>query len=143
MTATESVVESTLQATTTSRSTTVSSSSDYITQNSAKKTSHQEGTICAAGRLNLGRPLGRPRVSTMIHSSITPHPPNQCSENSGPHSHNGAEMTMKIPMTFYFGNNDIQMLFAGVTVDCVEGMAAAFVTMFFLAVSCKRLKRAL
>ncbi|XP_054986277.1 high affinity copper uptake protein 1-like [Sorex araneus] len=78
-------------------------------------------------------------MSTMGHPS-TPAPPQQPPATSGPHSHSGG--THSMPMTFYFGYKNVELLFAGLRIDSAAAMALAFVAVFLLALCYEGLKRA-
>ncbi|XP_054986281.1 high affinity copper uptake protein 1-like [Sorex araneus] len=78
-------------------------------------------------------------MSTMGHPS-TPAPPQQPPATSGPHSHGGGAHWM--PMTFYFGYKNVELLFAGLLIDSAEAMALAFLVVFLLALGYEGLKRA-
>ncbi|XP_049626686.1 high affinity copper uptake protein 1-like [Suncus etruscus] len=81
-------------------------------------------------------------MSAMDHSSTQPphhHPPH----TSGPHFHDGsAHTSMTMPMTFYFGYKNLELLFAGLVIDSAGAMAGAFLAVFLFAVGYERLKRA-
>ncbi|XP_049626678.1 high affinity copper uptake protein 1-like [Suncus etruscus] len=81
-------------------------------------------------------------MSTMDHSSTRPphqHPPH----TSGPHFHDGSTHTsMTMPMTFYFGYQNVELLFAGLVINSAAAMARAFLAVFLLAVGYEGLKRA-
>ncbi|XP_054985620.1 high affinity copper uptake protein 1-like [Sorex araneus] len=78
-------------------------------------------------------------MSTMGHTS-TPAPPHLPPATSGPHSHGGGAHSM--PMTFYFGYKNVELLFAGLLIDLAVAMAMAFVALFLLALGYEGLKRA-
>ncbi|XP_049626674.1 high affinity copper uptake protein 1-like [Suncus etruscus] len=81
-------------------------------------------------------------MSTMEHSSTLP-PHHHPSHTSGPHSHDGsAHTSMTMPMTFYFGYQNVELLFAGLVINSAAAMAGAFLAVFLLAVGYEGLKRA-
>ncbi|XP_055989293.1 high affinity copper uptake protein 1-like [Sorex fumeus] len=81
-------------------------------------------------------------MSAMGHPSI-PAPPQQPLATSGPHSHGGsAHMSMTMPMTFYFGYKNVELLFSGLLINSVVAMALAVVAVFLLALGYEGLKRA-
>ncbi|XP_054986269.1 high affinity copper uptake protein 1-like [Sorex araneus] len=78
-------------------------------------------------------------VSTMGHPS-TVAPSHQPPATSGPHSHSDGAHSM--PMTFYFGYKNVELLFAGLLIDSAVAMAVAFLAVFLLALGYEGLKRA-
>ncbi|XP_049626677.1 high affinity copper uptake protein 1-like [Suncus etruscus] len=81
-------------------------------------------------------------MSAMDHRSNPPphhHPPH----TSGHHSHSGnAHTSMTMPMTFYFGYQNVELLFAGLVINSAGAMAGAFLAVFLLSVGFEGLKRA-
>ncbi|XP_055989236.1 high affinity copper uptake protein 1-like [Sorex fumeus] len=57
-----------------------------------------------------------------------------------PHSHGGSAHTM--PMTFYFGYRNMELLFSGMLIDSAAAMSVAVVAVFLLALGYEGLKRA-
>ncbi|XP_055989255.1 high affinity copper uptake protein 1-like [Sorex fumeus] len=79
------------------------------------------------------------RMSAMGHpSALAPSP--QPLPTTRPHSHGGSAHTM--PMTFYFGYRNVELLFSGLLIDSAEAMVGAVVTVFLLALGYEGLKRA-
>ncbi|XP_055989264.1 high affinity copper uptake protein 1-like [Sorex fumeus] len=78
-------------------------------------------------------------MSVMGHPSA-PAPPPQPPATSGPHSHGGS--THMMPMTFYFGYRNLELLFSGLLIDSAAAMAVAVVAMCLLALGYEGLKRA-
>ncbi|XP_055989287.1 high affinity copper uptake protein 1-like [Sorex fumeus] len=62
------------------------------------------------------------------------------SGHHGAHSHGGSAHMM--PMTFYFGYRNVELLFSGLLIDSAEAMAVAVVAVFLLALGYEGLKRA-
>ncbi|XP_055989253.1 high affinity copper uptake protein 1-like [Sorex fumeus] len=65
-------------------------------------------------------------------------PPSQPPATTGPHSHGGSVQTM--PMTFYFGYRNVELLFSGLLIDSAAAMAVAVVAVFLLALGYEGLK---
>ncbi|XP_055989266.1 high affinity copper uptake protein 1-like [Sorex fumeus] len=80
------------------------------------------------------------RMSAMGHPSALAPPP-QPPATARPHSHRGSTHTM--PMTFYFGYRNVELLFSGLLIDSAEAMVRAVVAVFLLALGYEGLKRAL
>ncbi|XP_074251294.1 high affinity copper uptake protein 1 isoform X2 [Saimiri boliviensis] len=61
---------------------------------------------------------------------------------SASHSHGGGDsnMMMMMPMTFYFGFENVQLLFSGLVINTAGEMAGAFVAVFLLAMFYEGLK---
>ncbi|XP_055989268.1 high affinity copper uptake protein 1-like [Sorex fumeus] len=68
-----------------------------------------------------------------------PAPPPQPPATTGPHSHGGSAHTM--PMTFYFGYRNMELLFSWLLIDSAAAMAVAVVIVFLLALGYEGLKR--
>ncbi|XP_055989262.1 high affinity copper uptake protein 1-like [Sorex fumeus] len=64
-----------------------------------------------------------------------PHPP----ATTGSHSHGGSAHTM--PMNFYFGYRNVELLFSGLLINSAVAMAVAVVAVFLLALGYEGLKR--
>ncbi|XP_055989259.1 high affinity copper uptake protein 1-like [Sorex fumeus] len=72
-----------------------------------------------------------------------PAPPPQPPATSGPHSHgSSAHMSVMMPMTFYFGYRNVELLFSGLLVNSAAAMAVAVMAVFLLALGYEGLKRA-
>ncbi|XP_036034831.1 high affinity copper uptake protein 1 [Onychomys torridus] len=57
------------------------------------------------------------------------------------HSHGGGDgMMMMMPMTFYFGFDNVELLFSGLVINTPGEMAGAFVAVFLLAMFYEGLK---
>ncbi|XP_055989238.1 high affinity copper uptake protein 1-like [Sorex fumeus] len=76
-------------------------------------------------------------MSDMGHPS-DPAPPPQPPATTGPHSHGGSTHTM--PMTFYFGYRNMELLFSWLVIDSAAAMAVAVVIVFLLALGYEGLK---
>lgn len=62
---------------------------------------------------------------------------------SAPHSHGGGGSSgHSMPMTFYFGYENVELLFSGLLINSAAAMAVAFVVVFLLALTHEALKRA-
>ncbi|XP_055989283.1 high affinity copper uptake protein 1-like [Sorex fumeus] len=83
-------------------------------------------------------------MSAMDHTS-TPAPPHHHHPPAtmGPHSHGqGGGSAHTMPMTFYFGYKNVEVLFSGLLIDSAAAMAVAVVAVFLLALGYEGLKRA-
>ncbi|XP_055989260.1 high affinity copper uptake protein 1-like [Sorex fumeus] len=76
-------------------------------------------------------------MSDMGHPS-DPAPPPQPPATTGPHSHGGSAHTM--PITFYFGYRNMELLFSWLVIDSAAAMAVAVVIVFLLALGYEGLK---
>ncbi|XP_055989261.1 high affinity copper uptake protein 1-like [Sorex fumeus] len=70
--------------------------------------------------------------------TIAPDAPHHPPATTGPHSHRGCAHTM--PMTFYFGYRNVELLFSGLLIDSAVAMAVAVVAVFLLALGYEGLK---
>ncbi|XP_055989237.1 high affinity copper uptake protein 1-like [Sorex fumeus] len=77
-------------------------------------------------------------MSAMGHTSA-PDTPHHRPATTGPHSHGGSVQTM--PMTFYFGYRNVELLFSGLLIKSAGAMAVAVVAVFLLALGYEGLKR--
>ncbi|XP_054986282.1 high affinity copper uptake protein 1-like [Sorex araneus] len=93
----------------------------------------------------------------MGHPS-TPAPPHHPPATSAPHAHahNGIDHSAphahdhdhghggahSMPMTFYFGYENVELLFSGLLINSAAAMAVAFVVVFLLALTHEALKKA-
>ncbi|XP_055989226.1 high affinity copper uptake protein 1-like [Sorex fumeus] len=77
-------------------------------------------------------------MSAIGHTSA-PAVPHHPLTTTGLHSHGGNAHTM--PMTFYFGYRNVELLFSGLLIDSAVAMAVAVVAMFLLALGYEGLKR--
>ncbi|XP_017385846.1 high affinity copper uptake protein 1 isoform X1 [Cebus imitator] len=81
-------------------------------------------------------------MSYMDHNSTMP-PSHHHPTTSASHSHGGGDsnmMMMMVPMTFYFGFKNVQLLFSGLVINTAGEMAGAFVAVFLLAMFYEGLK---
>ncbi|XP_072816048.1 high affinity copper uptake protein 1 isoform X3 [Vicugna pacos] len=76
-------------------------------------------------------------MSTMDHNS-TMSPSHHHPTTSASHSHD--HMMMMMPMTFYFGFKNVELLFSGLVINTAGEMAGAFVAVFLLAMFYEGLK---
>ncbi|XP_055467653.1 high affinity copper uptake protein 1 [Psammomys obesus] len=75
----------------------------------------------------------------MNHMDNSTMPPHHHPTTSASHNHGGGH-SMKMPMTFYFGFKDVNLLFSGLVINTPGEMAGAFVAVFLLAMFYEGLK---
>ncbi|KAF6328133.1 solute carrier family 31 member 1 [Rhinolophus ferrumequinum] len=79
-------------------------------------------------------------MSYVDHNNTMP-PSQHHPMTSAPHSHGGgAGDMMMMPMTFYFGFKNVELLFSGLVINTAGEMAGAFVGVFLLAMFYEGLK---
>ncbi|XP_043849265.1 high affinity copper uptake protein 1-like [Dromiciops gliroides] len=69
-------------------------------------------------------------------------PPHHHSSNIASHTHGEGGGHMMMPMTFYFGYENVEVLFSGLVINTPGEMAGAFVAIFLLAMFYEGLKKA-
>ncbi|XP_055989254.1 high affinity copper uptake protein 1-like [Sorex fumeus] len=77
-------------------------------------------------------------MNAIGHTSV-PAAPHHPPATTGSHSNRGSAHT--IPMTFYFGYRNVELLFSGLLIDSAGAMAVAVVAVFLLALGYEGLKR--
>ncbi|KAF5917681.1 high affinity copper uptake protein 1 [Diceros bicornis minor] len=79
-------------------------------------------------------------MNHMDHNTTTA-PAHHHSATSASHSHDESmDHMMMMPMTFYFGFRNVELLFSGLVINTAGEMAGAFVAVFLLAVFYEGLK---
>uniref|UniRef100_A0A4X2KYQ3 Copper transport protein n=1 Tax=Vombatus ursinus TaxID=29139 RepID=A0A4X2KYQ3_VOMUR len=77
-------------------------------------------------------------MSHMDSNSTMPH--HHHSSTKASHVHGGGGDMMMMPMTFYFGYNNVELLFARLVINTPGEIAGAFVSVFLLAMFYKGLR---